>query len=52
MKIRIKDNQIEKEVRKMDKDEMPDNGITYYCDDESGTIYEENELIFIDEVVV
>lgn len=30
-------------VRKMDKDEMPDDGITYYADTDC-TIYQENEL--------
>lgn len=39
-----KDNGIEIEVRKMNKDEMPDDGITYYCDDATSIIYEEKEL--------
>lgn len=38
--IRFKDWEIN--VRKMRKDEMPDNGITYYCE-ENGTIYKEGE---------
>ena len=38
-----KDLRIELSVRKMDKDEMPDDGITYYADTD-GTIYEEDEL--------
>lgn len=41
-----KDFNIKIEVRKMDKDEMPNNGIAYYCDDESKIIYTEDELIF------
>jgi len=32
-------------VRKMRKDEMPDDGITYYCD-EDATIYSEREKDF------
>lgn len=32
-------------VRKMDKDEMPDDGLTYYADTEC-SIYEEEELEF------
>lgn len=44
MKAIRKDNHFEIEVRKMDKDEMPDDGITYYCDDETSIIYEEKEL--------
>lgn len=35
-------------VRRMDADEMPDNGITYYCQD-SGQIYEEQEIEIINE---
>lgn len=31
------------QVRKMDKDEMPDDGITYYADTNC-TIYQEGEL--------
>lgn len=33
------------EVRKMRKDEMPDDGITYFCDQNS-TIYHEGEEDF------
>lgn len=44
MKAIRKDFGFEIEVRKMNKDEMPDNGIVYYCDDESKNIYEEKEL--------
>ena len=44
MKAIRKDFKFEIEVRKMDKDEMPDDGITYYCDDETCIIYEEDEL--------
>lgn len=40
-----KDSYSEIEVRKMDKDEMPDDGITYYCDDETCKIYTKDELI-------
>jgi len=32
-------------VRKMKKDEMPDDGITYYCE-KNGTIYHEGEEDF------
>jgi hypothetical protein len=35
-------------VRKMDKDEMPDDGVTYYCE-ETGQIYTEDELTFTDQ---
>lgn len=38
-----KDLNYEIQVRKMDKDEMPDDGITYYADTDC-TIYQENEL--------
>ncbi len=38
-----KDLGIELLVRKMDKDEMPDDGIVYYADTEC-TIYQEGEL--------
>lgn len=44
MKAIRKDFGFEIEVRKMAKDEMPDNGIEYYCDDETKNIYEEKEL--------
>lgn len=44
MKAIRKDIYFEIEVRKMDKDEMPDDGITYYCDDETYIIYKEEEL--------
>lgn len=36
---------IELNVRQMRKDEMPDNGITYYCD-QDGTIYQEGDKDF------
>lgn len=45
MKAIRKDFKTEIEVRKMDKNEMPDDGINYYCE-ESGQIYKENELDF------
>jgi len=45
--VRCKDNRIEIMVRKMGKDEMPDDGIVYYCE-EGGQIYREDELIFND----
>lgn len=48
MKAIRKDNKMEIEVRKMDKDEMPDDGIVYYCDDETQIIYEEKELDLLD----
>lgn len=38
-------NEWEINVRKMDKDEMPDDGITYYCE-KNGTIYAEGEADF------
>jgi len=38
-----KDYGLEIMVRKMDKDEMPDDGVTYYCE-EGGQIYKEDEL--------
>ena len=41
----IKYGEIEINVRKMRPDEMPDNGITYYCD-ENATIYAEGEKDF------
>lgn len=44
MKAIIKDFGFEVEIRKMGKDEMPDDGIVYYCDDESKIIYKEDEL--------
>ncbi len=44
MKVKRKDFGFEIEVRKMDKDEMPDDGIVYYCDDETSGIYTEDEL--------
>lgn len=44
MKAIRKDNNLEIEVRKMAKDEMPDDGITYYCDDSTSIIYEADEL--------
>lgn len=34
-------------VRKMNKDEMPDDGITYYADTDC-TIYQERELSIVD----
>lgn len=39
-----KDIQEEIEVRRMDKDEMHEDGIVYYCDDETSIIYEQGEL--------
>lgn len=44
MKAIRKDFKLEIEVRKMSKEEMPDDGITYYCDDETSIIYKEDEL--------
>jgi len=41
----IRYNEWEINVRKMRKDEMPDNGITYYVE-KNGTIYSENEEDF------
>lgn len=35
-------NEWEIDVRKMRKDEMPDDGITYYCE-RNGTIYRDGE---------
>lgn len=46
-KVRVKDNGVEIEVRKMEKDEMPDDDVEYYCDDERGQIYKKGELVFI-----
>lgn len=34
------------EVRKMSKDEMPDDGEEYYCNDETCVIYKKDELEF------
>jgi len=42
-----KDFRTEIDVRKMDKDEMPDDGIVYYCDYDGGNIYNEDELIIL-----
>ena len=44
MKATRKDTGFEIEVRKMDKAEMPDDGIVYYADDKTFNIYEEEEL--------
>lgn len=41
----IRHGEWEIKVRKMRQDEMPDNGITYYCD-ENATIYHEGEEDF------
>lgn len=50
MKAIRKDLNVEIDVRKMSPDEMPNDGITYYCDDERGTIYQEKELsVSLDE---
>lgn len=38
-----KDGGFEIDVRKMDKDEIPDDGVTYYADTDC-TIYKEDEL--------
>lgn len=46
MKAVRKDYNLEIEVRKMGEDEMIKNGIVYYCDDSTGIIYKEDELIF------
>lgn len=43
--IKAKTHGFEIDVRMMRKDEMPDDGITYYCD-EDGTIYHEGEKDF------
>lgn len=45
MKVIRKDLNIEIDVRKIGKDEIPDDGITYYCDDETSIIYLEDELL-------
>lgn len=44
--IKVKYNNVEIFVRKMDKEEMPDDGISYYCDYD-GSIYTEKELNLI-----
>jgi hypothetical protein len=44
MKAIRKDIRYEVEVRLMDKDEMPDDGITYYCEDDTYIIFTEDEL--------
>lgn len=41
-----KDFNIDIRVRKMGIEEMPNDGLVYYCE-EGGQIYEENELNFI-----
>jgi len=41
----IRHGEWEIKVRQMRKDEMPDDGITYYCE-KDGTIYDENEKDF------
>lgn len=46
MKVIRKDFGFEIEVRQMLPEEMPDDGITYYCE-EGGQIYKEEELLFI-----
>ena len=43
IKVMVKDNRVSVMVRKMEKDEMPDDGIVYYCRQE-GQIYMESEL--------
>jgi len=45
----VNDNGIDVKVRKMDADEMPDDGITYYCE-ESGQIYTEVELELVEKL--
>lgn len=47
MKAIRKDNGFEIEVRKMAKDEMPNDGITYYCEDETAIIFTTEELKMI-----
>lgn len=49
MKAIRKDINHQIEVRKMDKDEMPDDGITYYCDDSTCIIYTEDEVELLEK---
>ena len=46
LKAKRKDIGFEISVRKMDKEEMPDDGITYYADTDC-TIYREDELVIL-----
>lgn len=39
---------MEIDVRLMDKEEMPDDWIVYYCDDNTYIIYREDEIKLID----
>lgn len=46
----VKDNGGDILVRQMKDDEMPDDGTTYYCE-ESGQIYKEQELNFMNDYI-
>lgn len=47
MKAIRNDIKVEVEVRKMTDDEIHNDDQQYYCDDETSTIYGENELTFL-----
>jgi hypothetical protein len=46
VEVTVKDNGIKKKVRKMTNDEIDNSKEQWYCDDASGTLYEESELDF------
>lgn len=47
MRATVRNINMEIEVRKMGVDEMPDDGVTYYVDDDSYCIYSEDELAVV-----
>ena len=49
MRAKLKESNIEYEVRKMTDEEMDNSFYQHYCSDETGHIFKEEELRFLEQ---